>query len=314
MRREDVKLPDGFRLPERQLEAARRYLAAARSENTRIARRSDWRVFAAWCEANERQALPAGADTVFSFLLDQVDALEKKPATLARYLTSIATAHGGAGLPDPTKEKRIAELMDGVRRVRGTRQRLAAPMTHEVLAAVRPHCGPRDWAVVCFGQALAARRSELCALDLADVVIDGRGAVVTFRRSKTDQEGRGAVVGVPRLRGSQLCPVAALEAYLVAPPRRQVGPVLVGARTARLTPMEVHRTVKRVVAAAGIDPAPYSGHSLRAGYVTDARRAGRSWAAIMEHTRHSDMKTVKGYARYDRDPFATTDGDDDVRR
>lgn len=303
VRREDVGLPDGFRLPERQLEAAQLYLAAARSENTRIARRSDWQVFEAWCEANGQQALPARPDTVFSFLLDQVNLLGKKPATLARYIASLATAHGGAGHPDPTKDKRITELMDGARRTHGMRQRQAAPMTHEVLTAVRGHCGPRDWAVVCFGQGLAARRSELCALDLADIKIDARGAAVTFRRSKTDQEGRGVVIGVHRLPDNPLCPVAALEAYLEVSPHRRLGPVFVGARTARLTVMEVQRTVKRVVEAAGLDPALYSGHSMRAGFVTDARRAGRSWLSIMAHTRHADLKTVKGYARYEVDPF-----------
>lgn len=302
VRRDDARPPTGLALPPRQLAAAQRYLAAARAPNTHLARRADWRVFTAWCDANARPALPAGVDTVFSFLLDQVDMHAKKPATLARYLTSIATAHGGAGLPDPTKEKRIAELMDGVRRVRGTRQRLAAPVTHEVLTAVKPHCDLRDWAVVCFGQALAARRSELCALDVADLKFEAQGVAVTFRRSKTDQEGKGAVIGVRRLPGSPLCPVAALEAYLQG---RASGPVFRGTRAAHLTPMEVHRTVKRVVAAAGYDPALYSGHSLRAGYVTDARRAGQSWTAIMGHTRHSDLKTVKGYARYDVDPFAT---------
>jgi len=303
VRREDIELPDGFRLPDRQLEVAKRYLNAARSTNTRIARRSDWQVFTEWCEANGQQAIPSRADTVFSFLLDQVNLLNKKPATLARYIASLATAHGGAGHPDPTKDKRIAELMDGVRRTHGVRQRQAAPMTHEILEAIRPHCSPRDWAVVCFGQGLAARRSELCALDLVDIKIDERGAAVTFQKSKTDQEGKGAVIGVHRRSDDPLCPVAALEAYLRSSSQRRIGPVFTGARTTRLTAMEVHRTVKRVVSAAGLDPSLYSGHSMRAGYVTDARRAGKSWLSIMAHTRHADLKTVRGYARYKVDPF-----------
>jgi len=94
-----------------------------------------------------------------------------------------------------------------------------------------------------------------------------------------------------------------LEAYLAAP-RRTSGPLFVGPRSPRLTVKEVDRAVKRAVTAAGFDAKLYSAHSLRAGYVTDARRAGKTWAEIMEHTRHADLRVAKGYARYERDPFA----------
>jgi hypothetical protein len=57
--------------------------------------------------------------------------------------------------------------------------------------------------------ALAARRSELVALDLADIKEYPEGLRVTIRRSKTDQEGAGAVVAV--CRGSIACPVAAVR-------------------------------------------------------------------------------------------------------
>jgi integrase len=244
--------------------------------------------------------MPAGSDTVFSFLTEKAEKEAKRPATLRRYLTSISTAHDGAGQPNPTSDARIVELMAGILRTLGGRQRKAAPLTMDVLKKIHPHAGVREWAVLCFGQAIACRRSELCALDLEDVKIDGRGVAVFFKQSKTDQEKLGETIGVPRR--TVLCPVAALEAYLNK--RGMVsGPLFHGARVPRMTTKDVDRIVKRAVETAGLDAKDYSAHSLRAGYVTEERRQGKTWAEIMAHTRHTRLETVKGYARYERDPF-----------
>ena len=52
------------------------------------------------------------------------------------------------------------------------------------------------------------------ALNLGDIEWTTEGALVTIRRSKTDQEGLGRRVGIPR--GDIACPVMALEAWLDA--------------------------------------------------------------------------------------------------
>jgi hypothetical protein len=71
----------------------------------------------------------------------------------------------------------------------------------------------RDRALIALGMALAARRSELVALDVADLAWEDKGLRVTIRRSKTDQEGVGAVVAVPE--GRRLTPLLHLRAWLV---------------------------------------------------------------------------------------------------
>ena len=57
----------------------------------------------------------------------------------------------------------------------------------------------RDRAILLLGFSGAFRRSELVAPNLGDIEWTTEGALVTIRRSKTDQEGLGRRVGIPRV-------------------------------------------------------------------------------------------------------------------
>jgi len=59
----------------------------------------------------------------------------------------------------------------------------------------------------------------------------------------------------------------------------------------------INEVVKAAAAAAGFDPARVGGHSLRAGFVTQAFRSGADAHAIMRQTGHRDPKTLEIYAR-----------------
>lgn len=59
----------------------------------------------------------------------------------------------------------------------------------------------------------------------------------------------------------------------------------------------VNEVIKTAAAAAGFDPDRIGGHSLRAGFVTQAFRTGAAAHAIMRQTRHRDPKTLEIYAR-----------------
>jgi hypothetical protein len=58
------------------------------------------------------------------------------------------------------------------------------------------------------------RRSELVALDVADLEETTEGLLVRIKRSKTDQEGAGDFVSIPH--GSRLRPDAAVNTWLEA--------------------------------------------------------------------------------------------------
>ena len=54
---------------------------------------------------------------------------------------------------------------------------------------------------------------------------------------------------------------------------------------------------RREAAAAGMDPSRLSGHSLRAGFVTQAVRGGADAGAIMRQTGHRSAAMVELYQR-----------------
>lgn len=107
---------------------------------------------------------------------------------------------------------------------------------------------------------------------------------------------------LPRASHPARCPVTALQAWLDAA-RVDEGqvlcPVSKGNRPLprRLHPESVNDLVQAAIARAGLDPAPYSAHSLRAGFVTYVHLRGASDRAIAHQTRHRSIATVGTYVR-----------------
>jgi hypothetical protein len=64
-----------------------------------------------------------------------------------------------------------------------------------------------------------------------------------------------------------------------------------------MSPEAVAIVVKRYAAAAGLNPAIYAGHSLRAGLVTQAAMNGVNELAIMKQTRHRSSDMLRKYIR-----------------
>jgi integrase len=154
--------------------------------------------------------------------------------------------------------------------------------------------------LLLLGFAGAFRRSELVALDVADVEEMSEGLRVNIRGGKTDQERAGTTIAI--VRGSVACPVAAVKEWLVAAGitegaifRRvnKGGNVLPD----RLTAQSVSLIVKARAKRAGLDPRSFAGHSLRSGFLTSAARRGASVFKMMDISRHRSVDTLRGYVR-----------------
>lgn len=141
-------------------------------------------------------------------------------------------------------------------------------------------CRQRDATLLALGFAGAFRRSELVALEVADLVEVGDGLRVTIRRSKTEEEGAGQEIAIPR--GYRLRPVGAVQTWLAAAETNS-GPVF--RPVLKASRLQQERLTDRSVAVAelaGLDPAQFSGHRLRAGFITSAAEGG---AAVLRIAR-----------------------------
>jgi site-specific recombinase XerD len=282
--------------------SVRSYLAAEKSINTRRAYAADWASFSTWCEAAGEISLPATPLAVATYLAQLADG-GLKAKTIQRRTAAIRAKHLAAGLEPPTNAEGVRAVMRGIRRTLGTKKIKKAPATAEVLATLafpETLAGIRDRAILLLGFAAGLRRSEVVDLDVNDVAWRKKGVLLHIGRSKTDQEGAGAHIPVPA--GSKLQPVAALSAWLEASGIAD-GPIFrqvdrhgrLGAQ--RLSDRSVARIVKRAIAAAGIDESVFSGHSLRAGFVTSALDRKVDYFTIMRTTRHVKVDTLKEYDR-----------------
>ena len=65
----------------------------------------------------------------------------------------------------------------------------------------------------------------------------------------------------------------------------------------RLSSNDAARVVKKLAERAGLNPAKYAGHSLRAGHATSAAIAGASERSIMNQTGHRSVQMVRRYIR-----------------
>jgi site-specific recombinase XerD len=301
-------------------EAELGYVDAARAENTLRGYRSDWREWAEWCGDEGLAPLPADPGTVSRYLVFLADH-GVKITTMSRRLSALRLAHKLAGTADPTTDPRVTTVWEGIRRTHGAPVDQAAPLMPPELHRVVDACpvekrwkspdrapepdlaGHRDRALLLVGFVAALRRSELAALRLDQVAEHPNGLVLALPRSKTNQHGdETELVVLPRAGDARHCAVRALGRWIelagieAGPVFRRVSKGNV-AGAAALNPGSVNQLVQRAIARAGIDPTPYSAHSLRAGFVTYAHLRGASDRAIAHQTRHRSLAALGGYVR-----------------
>ncbi|MFD3841441.1 integrase [Streptomyces sp. NPDC058642] len=313
---------------------ARAAVAEAIPVETRRGYAGDWRRFTAWCARAGRRALPATGDTLTEYLM-HLKGEDKSPATMDRALASIAVAHAAAELPKPSTvgARRVLKGHETERKRskdprRRPRRAAAAtpPLLRKMVAATdaTTAIGRRDVAVLLLGFALAARRSELRLLDWADVAEVEEGLAAEVWRPKVNHEGP---LGVPYGSNPATCPVRALRAWrqhlidqgqpptgplflridrhgrIAHPMRRNGRPI--GDPTGRITGEGIGDAVARAAARAHLAapagllpdlPPRWSGHSLRRGFATAAKQAGKGLIETGRHGGWSDgSKSLAGY-------------------
>jgi site-specific recombinase XerD len=304
--------------------AAADYRRAARADNTRRAYRAAVARFTEWCTAHAQIALPASPETVAAFLAAEagkglaVNTLRLRHAAL-RYL------HLLAGYPPPTASPLVSATFAGIRRAhrRPLRKKTALvlePLRAAVQAVPDSLPGLRDRALLLVGFAAALRPSELAALTIENLARHEDGIALFLPWRKNDQEARGTTVWLPAGQ-TDLCPVAALDAWLVAAELSE-GPLF--RRLWRLPPPRLRRGAKRKPVAdryrigtnpidtdsialvvkkwterAGLDSAAFAGHSLRRGAISSGVAQGVHIARLKQFSGHASLKSLEEYVELD---------------
>ena len=296
--------PGALAVPAVEVDAAATYAMAEKALATRRAYKADFAIFQAWCADRGTSALPAAPATAAAFIAWEAGR-GARPSTIGRRVAAIRYAHRLAGQDVPTDDERVRATMRGIRRAVGTAPTKKTPATAERIMAMAPVAGTRlaglrDRALLLLGFAGAFRRSELVALDIEDIEESNEGLRVIIRRAKTDQEAKGATIAI--VRGAVACPVSAYKTWIEAA-NISTGavfrPIGKGERLqdARLTDRSVAKIVKAHAARVGLDPAEFSGHSLRSGFLTSASARGASIFKMMDVSRHKSVDTLRGYVR-----------------
>ena len=279
------------------------YFEAARgafSRNTERALRADALVFETWCRRHFAAAFPASPAAVADFV-DEMARL-KTPATVRRYVSSIATLHKALGQPNPLESAAVRFALQRMHRRRGRRQTqvqgLTWPLRNRLLEAAGDRLiDIRNRALLAVGYDTLLRRAELVSLQVTDLLeeIDGT-ATLLVRSGKTDAEGRGAMLYLAR--DTVRLVNAWLDRSRVAGGRLFRSVRKDGTVGEKLDPSQVPRIYKRMARRAGLpdDVADaLAGHSTRVGAVQDMIACGIGMPAILQS---GGWKTTRMVQRY----------------
>ena len=290
-----------------EIHAAKKYIGNYLSESTQKAYSIKWEQFTAWCLIRGLESLPATPEIVCVFIAWMADN-NKKVATIAQTLSSIAKAHRSSSVfLNPVDTEMVKEAFSGIKRKLGMDQERVDPIEVKDLKKIVDSFkldeeGIRNKAIILLGYFGGFRRSELVAVGRKEVKFSEDGMRIKILRSKTDQEGKGQIKSIPKYADKDYCPVLALQDWInIAPDSKYLfchiegtsGPVKVGKK---LSDKMIARLIQRVTFTLGIS-GWYAGHSLRAGFVTAAARAGKSNRAIMKMTGHKSYAMVDRYVR-----------------
>ncbi|MGW7636066.1 tyrosine-type recombinase/integrase [Streptomyces decoyicus] len=282
-----------------------------RPDNTTLAYRADWKTWTGFCAQLQIPTTAATRGTLRAFV-DYLWTREKRAySTIDRKLAGVTVTlrQQYSVVVDPEATKAARELLKDYRKKaeeaeEPARGRGKAPaMRLDSLRLIVSKCdtdifGIRDQAMLLLGFSIAARRAELAGLRLRNIRDDDNGLLVDVRVSKTDPR----TVAVPYGTNPATCPVRAWKAWAEAaqitdPDRHAFRRIhhTGSVQPQGLTPQRAGDIITAAGLRAGIEVL-FTGHSVRSGLATEARRAGKDRKAIAAITGHKEgSKVLDGY-------------------
>jgi len=278
---------------------------------TRDSYRQSWSRFEKWCGRAHRCPFPASAETVIFYIVDSLTH-GGKIESARLYVSAINHTHKVAHIPVPDPLE-VRGFLASAQRLRQERpaQKTALrvedlrQICHVLIESGKP-LDIRNRAVLLLAFSSALRRSNVVALDLADLHWQQRGLVLAIRKSKTDQMAEGELIAVVQGDHPETDAIAAVRQWLQLRGDKP-GPLFrkLTYPYSRLKPAAVASILKGCIAGIGLTPLDYAGHSLRSGFVTAALSNGANELAVLRTTKHRSLDMLNRYLR-ECDPFKAT--------
>lgn len=296
-------------------EAAERHLDAIRPHNTKRGYANDWALweeFHDWLAERTGQRLPSTAVTKgtlvgFVVWLDTIKLAA--PNSIDRRITGVTvTARNEHGVEVPKAAtvaarqalKPLKNDPERMARGRGKAAAVTPEQLRQMNAAVADGLtGLRDRALWLMAFAIAGRSAEVAALRADTIGHVSQGLEVHVPAVK-GRPPRDVVVGYGR--NPDTCPVRAWLTWRAAAGITSGPaflPITVHGRLGdrALSPEAVREIIARNAERAGLS-VRLTGHSMRAGFITTSRRAGKREEKIREQSGHADNSPAFwGYIR-----------------
>ena len=284
-------------------DALERFVRAARgafSPNTERALRSDLGIYARWCIEHGERALPSRAEAMAAFVDEMAE--RRAPATVRRYMTSLGIAHRAIGCAGVLSSPLVGLALKRMDRRKGRRQGQAKGLTWPLRQRLLDAAGERlidarNCALLAVAYDAMLRRTELVGLQVEDFLEEVKGdGTLLVRRSKTDAEGRGAML---YLAPDTVGLVRVWRARAGIDTGRLFRSVAKGGALGEgLDASQVPRIFKAMAERAGLPGAVVeglSGHSARVGAAQDMVAAGIELPAILQAGRWKSTAMVNRY-------------------
>jgi hypothetical protein len=296
--------------------AAADHLQAVRPVNTSAAYAGDWRTWEHYCGDLGIPTTSATLGALVGFVVwlqdkppsprdlarnPRAPRVRCSPATISRRVNGVIVGLQAQGvLVDPRVKLAVRQAVTAYDRQlsanaesRGTGEAPPVLIGHlHRVAATTPNtlAGARDLALVLLGWRFASRESEVARLLVPDVQRRAQGLLINVRAGKTgDRE-----VPIKPAQNPDICPIRAWDAWVTRAELTE-GPAFRPInrhdqlRPGPLSGAAVGHLIVRVFARAGVDA---RGHSLRAGLITEARRAGHDAKTVSGISGHSPTSPV----------------------
>jgi integrase len=269
--------------------------------NTLRAWKADWEIFTESCRLFRLGSLPANPRTVRDFVFECLS-INKKPATIRRYVSTIGRAHRASGVLDPTASEEVRLSLKEMGRKAPARQKQARGLIWaeiELFLSVEPRNlrDVRDRALVAIAYDTMCRREELVSLLVEDIEegSEGSGSIL-IRRSKTDTTGEGATAYLSPLT-MRLLDQWITQAGIKAGPLflRVHGSASVGDVLTAQSVMAVLRKVGRWIGLEKEEWEGISGHSARVGAAQDLLALNMDLSSVMQAGRWKDTRMPMRY-------------------